>query len=313
MTWGRWLLAVCVVPGLALVLLAAAMLDARSVVRRPDYAAHVLDPSVAVQDLAMDARGRRCDILVDGDSTALHGIDPRILTAATGLSACNIANPRPVWVAAGSFPLDHFLANNPAPKWLILQFSPEFLYTTGDWQGMSIFAPYVMLLRHGPPGLTLRTAVLHPGESVQMLKFLLTMELAHPPAAELARRRQVYDRTLAEAIVSGGRIDPAEPPGQGCDVPPHGLTHAPDAEFVSTMRRRYEARGIRTLIVAAPVPDCDSQLHTFTGGLGGLLDDAPRSLPRALFVADDRHMTAAGAAVQSRHLAQLIQSRLARP
>ena len=116
---------------------------------------------------------RQCDVLVFGDSTAMTGIDPAQVQAATGLRTCNIAVTNAVLAVVGNLPLDHFLAHNARPRLLLLQFSPEDLEPESHVWTRSIYAEGLLeLLRHGSDAEIRQILLEHPRETIAFAGYI---------------------------------------------------------------------------------------------------------------------------------------------
>jgi hypothetical protein len=310
LTYRRWLTVFFAFLLATLAVLAAGMLYAAHIVRQPGYAFQQLNPSIDVQERPFHLVHQHCDVLIDGDSTASTGIDPRVITAQTGLSACNIASTRPIVDAFGTWPLDTYLQHNAAPRVLVLQFGPELFYRATRWEDIPAYAPYVLLLRQGTAGAALRLLLLHPVQSVQWLETVLKLQMPRD-AAEDARLHGVYARTMDTFDQSHGRLNLELPALASCDAKPLDLYGPLDSAWIEQLRRRYQTRGILTLVDSSPIPACDPQLDKFQHDLAPLLDADTRPLPIGLFVAGDRHLTADGARIQTAILAKQIEAALA--
>jgi hypothetical protein len=291
--------------------LAAGMAVAVAILRQPGYAAEISDPSLAVQEKAFQDRDQACDVLIDGDSTASIGVDPRVITAQTGLSACNIASTRPIFDALGTLHLDAWLAHNSRPRVLVLQFGPEIFYREPSWEHIQPVAPYVMLLHNVSVDAAVRAMVFHPASSLRALQVVFKLRYFPPGPAALAHRREVYARTLAAFHESRGRLNLELPALSACDSKPLLLYGPLDSAWIKQLREKYEARGIITLVNSSPIPECDPQLAKFQHDLAPFLDADTKAMPIGLFVGGDRHMTADGARIEAAQLAEQIKSTLA--
>jgi len=279
-----------------------------NVVRRPNYPASTGDPAVLLQDSAFTLRNQSCDILVDGDSTANVGIDPTVLAARTGLTACNIATSRPIVDQLGTLPLDAFLQHNPPPKLIVLQYGPEVFYRAASgWQHNGPYVSFLMLTRNFPPQTALRTMLRHPAENTQFVLYILQHQLLpnHPE-----RQLPQFHRALDHAAVSNGQLDLNLPAQTACLAPPLPLYGPVDTAWIAQLRQKYQARGIAILIRAAPIPACDPQLARFQRDLTPVVDGPVEALPISSFVAGDRHTTQPGSLLDTLGLVRLIQSRL---
>ena len=310
MTYRRWLTIFSAFLLATVAALAAGMTYAALVIRRPDYAQRQLDPSIDVQERPFKLIHQHCDVIIDGDSTASTGVDPRVITEQTGLSACNIASTRPIFDAVDTGPLDTYLEHNAAPKILVLQFGPEIFYRATKWENIQPYAPYVLVLRQGTFGAAMRLILLHPVQSIQVLQLFVKLQIPRSPAEDL-RLQGVYARTMAGFDESHGRLNLELPALIGCDAKPLELYGPLDAAWIKHLREKYEARGILTLVNSSPIPACDPQLVKFQHDLAPYLDTNTKPMPIGLYVAGDRHMTAEGARTEAAILADQIKAALA--
>jgi hypothetical protein len=93
-----------------------------------------------------------CDVLCLGDSLAKHSLVPRVIEAATGRHAFNLA------VAAGPAPITYFvfrraLDGGARPSAVVFDFKPSLLaggprYRVREWQEVLTFGESLDLLRH---------------------------------------------------------------------------------------------------------------------------------------------------------------------
>jgi hypothetical protein len=291
--------------------LLALLFLATRIVRRPDYAAHMSDPSLVVQERAFVVHGADCQVLITGDSTASTGIDPPIVARLTGLTTCNIASTRPIWDATGTFALDTWLKHNAAPRILVFHFGPEMFYREAGWDHIPSFEAYVLLLRQGNWKDAWLTMLSHPVRSIEFLQFVLKQELIRRPPAETNRLQQVFVRTISIFDQSNGRLNLEAPALKSCEAVEPELYGKLDRAWIRHLREKYQAMGIPTLVIAAPIPACDPHLSQFESALGPNVDVNVHALPVGLFVTGERHFTPEGAFAESALVSARIQAALA--
>ncbi len=309
MTFRRWLTTVFLVLLGSAAMLFVALFHAMRFVQQPGYPEHNTDPTTLLQDSGFRLRGKQCDVLIYGDSTANVGIDPRVITAGTGLSACNIAVTRPVIDDLGGLPLDAFLEHNPRPKLLVLQFGPEDFYPAkSPWEHAAPFSPLLMLSRDVPRPSALRIMLRHPAETSQFVLFLLKDEFA-PSMANNEARSQDFHHALQHAAESNGQLNLPFPAQTECLASGLPLYGPLDPQWSKRWRERYEAKGIPVLIRLAPVPSCDPQLAKFRRELAPYADGPLEDLPIEDFTPGDRHTTPAGSQAETMGLVKLIEAR----
>jgi hypothetical protein len=309
MSLRRWFSIFALVLATAAGLLVAGLLHSMRAVRQAGYAEASGDATVVLQDRGFMLHDTRCAVVVYGDSTADVGLDPRLIEAQTGLSACNIATNRPVVDTLGMMPVDEFLKHNPKPRLIVLQFGPETFYRGGDaWQHNGPMSPLAMLTRNRPRSEALMTMARHPAETVQFLLFLLQSEV-FPRKVDRVRVKATFDRILRHAEVSHGQLDLGLPPIATCVGSPLKLYGPVDEAWIRELHRRYESQGIAVLVRASDVPPCDPQLATFQRDLAGKVDGDVEVMPVNLFVMGYRHTTQEGSQVETQGLIELMKLR----
>lgn len=309
MTYRRWFSIFFMVLAVAAALLVAGLFHAMNVVRQPGYPATTGDPEVELQDSVFTLHNTACDVVIDGDSTANVGLDPRVITAETGLTACNIATNRPNTDDLGTLPLDHFLANNPKPKLIVFQFGPEDFYRAkSPWQHAGPYTPLLLLSRDLPQRDALHIMVQHPAETTQFLLYVLQHEIA-PLKFDSPKVAEQYRHALEHARQSNGQLDLNLPAQTACRAPALPLFGPLDSTWASQLHQKYSDMAIPVLVRAAPLPACDPQLEKFQHDLAPLVDGNVEALPIGMFVAGDRHTTQEGSQAVTMGLVKLIQDR----
>jgi hypothetical protein len=264
--------------------------------------------------------GADCEIALYGDSSALHGLDPATITAATGLSACNIAETGPVEDVVGTeYPLDTYLRHNKRPRYLVMMFTPAY------------YAPYrAPFTRFYPQG------VLYAVKYGDLRKLALGL-LRHP--TWMVHFSVWAGQNLVERVFTG--LQPTPGPAeqlaiaarfdrethQGYIPYPHGPetscvrdTWDPSqrmvgrfADGLAAMRQRYATGGTQVFVEITPAAACSSQLEEFRRDSDGLHDNAFQTLPIHDFAEGDVHLTDAGAQIVSRQVAAQILAAMPTP
>lgn len=262
---------------------------------------------VQSNDAVFDMRGRECDVLIFGDSTAMTGIDPDRVQRETGFKTCNIAVTNAVLAVTHNLTLDHFLANNPKPRILLIQLSPDgFQPASSTWASTIYPEGMLELLRHGDPTQSRRMLLHHPQEAIAFAGYaagfsLYTVgkkfwsHLTNTPAG---------DDSVA---IHNGFFTPPSPARKSCE-PAVPLSNAlADGKYarsvVEQYQRMYGSASRVVLVNVAPIPSCDRNLGAFSSQLSGVTSNVLLPLPVGLFN-DARHYTADGSALVSSLVAQ---------
>jgi hypothetical protein len=269
--------------------------------------------SVWVQsnDAVFAMRDRDCDVLVFGDSTAMTGIDPDVVQRDTGLKTCNISVTNSVLAVTHNLTLDSYLANNPGPRVLLVQLSPDgFQPESNGWEQTVYPEGMLELLRHGSSSKSRHELFTHPREAIAFAGYaagFTVYGLAKEVWFEATDRRAEEN----SVTVHNGFFTPPSPASTSCDL---GATFSnPKAggsfpsRVVHQFQANYASRSTVVLVNVAPIPACDQNLADFTSELNGVTSNSVMPLPVGLFN-DSRHYTAVGSAVVSRLVAQELLS-----
>ncbi|HEV2647003.1 MAG TPA: hypothetical protein VGU46_11615 [Acidobacteriaceae bacterium] len=269
--------------------------------------------SVWVQsnDAIFNIHDRPCDVLIYGDSTAMTGINPAVVERNTGFKTCNISVTNSVLSVTHNLTLNRYLANNPRPRVLLIQLSPDgFQPESNSWDNTVYPEGLLELLRHGTPTETRRVLVHHPREAIAFAGYAAGFTLyslgkdtwshlthTHPPQQEVA--------------IHNGFFTPPSPPTTRCEPGATFSNPAAGGEFPRTLvdqyRTLYAGRSAVVLVNVAPIPACDQNLQAFTTELDGITSNPVLPLPVTLFN-DPRHYTAVGSAVVSRLVAEEVNA-----
>jgi hypothetical protein len=261
------------------------------------------DPFLLIADYAFSLKRVNCDVVIYGDSTALTGLDPTVVSRETGLKTCNIAQAQSIIQILGMLALDTYLENNDPPKYIVMQFAPETLS-----RGRSDFfwsEGLTLLLRKKRLLDALPTFILHPAHayefSIWAIKVKVT-SLIKPP----------IDFTPTEAIFRshGGLLILPKSAETHCL---NNITYVqPTADWVRSLKVKYAKNGIRVLVNASPLPTCSPIAALATQGTRNLTDNSLSLYPIGLFCDLDRHLTLEGAERASRELSDQLLARMRR-
>ncbi len=266
----------------------------------PEYQDHAQFPSFVGLGYGSRLHGADCEVVVDGDSSALTGVVPAVIEQRTGLKTCNIADVAGVKYINGMAVLDGYLARNRPPRFLVLLFVPENLNNPRNWVEVAHFEGWFYALRFHRGRALLHRIVEDPED------FMISAELGlrtglqwlpFPPLPpELAQARERH----------GGRLAEPGPPPNEC-APPLRM-RPPDPAWVAGLRERYSRPGTTVLIDVTPEPRCDPSFAFYALRLGpGLIDNTLQSLPLNNYTDTGRlHTGEAGAQILSERLAEQI-------
>lgn len=256
-------------------------------------------------DRVFTAHDIPCDVLVYGDSSAITGVDPAIVQQRTGLRTCNVAQTKAVIVVLGTKGLDLFLAHNPKPRYLVLQFTGADFYKPESWKDTTAYMEGVVpLLRYYSKRDFILTTLRHPEIIMGMMHYAYVTG----PSDLWTNRRHLANLTSNTPLIDVHFVR-SEPTQTNCalvdDLDP--TFHTPDPVFVQQLREKYAHAADHLLIDASPLSTCDPKFNYISQHLHGLSNTLER-YPPELFNEGYSHYTKAGAQRVSEELAQQIQS-----
>jgi hypothetical protein len=267
------------------------------------YVRHQKNSYLAISDYPFSLKDRNCDVLIYGDSSALTGVSPPVIEAATSLRTCNIAQPNTTLAIAGTFALDSYLKNNARPKFLIFQFiAPDF--APRDPNSRLNDEGALQLARHR---LDLQTFLLfgrHPIQTLEFSEFILNTALIDTDWTD-----DTYDRAWTQIRTTHGLFTTPGPPLKTC-VGELEL-RAPDAAWIRELRSKYSQEGTRVLVYVAPYPECDGSYDYYSERLAQLSENHLRRSSITMFN-EQNHFTREGADLNSVSIAKDIANLLHR-
>jgi hypothetical protein len=262
---------------------------------------------VQSNDAVFDMQNRDCDVLVYGDSTAMTGIDPEVVSRSTGFKTCNISVTNAVLAVTGNLTLDHYLQQNARPKVLVIQLSPDdFQQENRVWKHTIYAEGLLEQLRHGDPVESRRILMTHPREAVSFAGYAAGFSAYYAI-------RDVWFRTTRlraedQVQVRNGFFTPPAPPRTYCDTDTKLNDHSRGAfsrTLADDFRSTYTPRSSVVLVDVAPIPSCDDNLAAYASELNGITSNSLQALPIELFN-DGRHYTARGSRIVSTMIARQV-------
>ena len=281
-----------------LMLLIPALFLASSIpiVRSKSFPLESGDPFLWNPDYAFSLKHVDCEVVIYGDSTALTGLDPTVVSRATGLKTCNIAQSQSIVEILGMVALDTYLKNNVPPKYVVMQFAPETLSRKSN-----IFWPegLTLLLRKKSLLEALPTLVRHPVRAYQFSIWAIKAK-----AGSLIKPPPDFGSTEAIFRSRGGLLILPKAAETHCH---NDIAYAqPTVEWVRMLKEKYGNNGTRVLINVSPLPTCSPIAALAAAGTRNVTDNSLSLYPIGLFCDRDRHLTLEGAERASLELAQQL-------
>jgi hypothetical protein len=265
------------------------------------YVRHQRNSYLAISDYPFTLKNSNCEVIIYGDSSALTGVSPPVIEAATSLRTCNIAQPNTALAIVGTFALDSYLQNNARPRFLIFQFAaPDF--APRDPNGRLYEEGALQLARHKLDLQTLQLFLRHPIQTLEFSEFILRTALLERDWTD-----GTYDRAWTQIQTTHGLFTAPGPPLKTCvgDLE----VRAPDAAWIQQLRSKYSREGTRVLVYAAPYPECDRSYDYYSQKLAPLADNPLQRSSIRLFN-EKNHLTREGADLNSENIARDISRML---
>lgn len=264
---------------------------------------------VQSNDAVFHMRGRNCEVLIFGDSTAMTGINPDLVQQQTGLRTCNIAITNAVLSVTGNLTLDHYLANNARPRVILVQFSPEGFQQAGRTWKRTIYAEGLLeLLRHSSPQQWRRVLLTHPREAVAFAGYAAGFTTYYGLKRGLYHAAHITpDEDTVQ--VRNGFFTPPSPPRATCEplAEPSISQGDPSPRKVVDHYLQYRHASSTVLVNVAPIPACDQNLQAYRQELSGITSNVLLALPIHFFNGQ-RHFTADGSQIVSRMISAQINA-----
>ena len=233
---------------------------------------------------ARTLHGADCQVLVYGDSTAMVGVSPAVITAKTGLTACNIAEFEGMTQVTGTLLVDRFLESNPRPRFLVFMYAPEDLHATTGWSGVSTFEATSYIVEQEHTGATLRALLTHPGPVFDWAGQGMRQALMN------VRNKGLSADAITLRARNGGQLPLHTEKTLPCDSIRRDVPA--QAAWIDGLRSRYAVDGTQVLIDATPTISCDPSLPFFQLTTHGLIDNQPYAALTADSYTDDGRLHA---------------------
>jgi hypothetical protein len=265
------------------------------------------DPSwVQASSMLYVSHNAPCEVVLYGDSTAITGLDPDAIQAATHLRTCNIAQTKGALVVLGTSALDIYLAHNPRPRYLLFQFSAADFYKPTHWSdSYSYMEGAIDLLRFYPATEFAHQLLRHPELFIGAMHYAYVSGPVHY-WQNRHRPNALLDLNASPLNVHFIRDYPAyDNCTEVVDADP--LFHSPDPHFIQMLRQHYSRFAEHVLIDVAPSSACDPHSADLAHSLAGV-DNSLQQYPASLFNEGYTHYTKQGSAMISQQVAAQIES-----
>ncbi len=282
---------------LMLIIPALFLVSSIPIVRSKSFPVESGDPFLLNPDYAFSLKHVDCEVVIYGDSTALTGLDPTVVSRATGLKTCNIAQAQSIVEILGMLALNTYLTNNAPPKYVVMQFAPETLSRERN----TMFWPegLTLLLRKKSLLDALPTFVRHPVQAYHFSIWAIKAKFASliKPPPDFGSMETIFRSR-------GGLLILPKPAETHCV---NDIAYAPPAvAWVRMLKEKYAKNGTQVLINVSPLPNCSPIASPVAAGTQHVTDNSLSLYPIGLFCDLDRHLTLEGAERASLELGEQL-------
>jgi hypothetical protein len=246
---------------------------------------------------------RDADIVLVGDSTLLRGVKPAIVQEETGLTVRSI----PLYASAGPYAyqllLDNYLAHNRAPRAFLFYLAPS----APILGAAHTYEKSWVLMRFG----SVLEALNHDVNLFDLIRTdnRLVEEYRHRDTAGAQKMARVLEQTSGYSPASKPALQDCHFDGKAINEATAGLKFGEVPwDMTESLRRRYAARGIKTLLYVSPMPLCDVSFSFFKDRYPAAINTLTQKPNDSFF--DETHMTDAGASANSREVGAALHAAL---
>jgi len=276
-----------------------------AMLRSPGYPQSAPDLFSQIQDFPFTLHAANCQVLIYGDSSVVTGLNPVLVEKSTRLKTCNIAQSQSIVAVLGTFPVDAYLRENQAPKYLVIQLAPESFYREKEWGNQRDLLPIMELARHRPGLDTDVRLMVHYKETLNDLIDVILNVYSKGRRSQAASTRR-WAKPVEDSYYDhlGWLTFPMDPETKCLQA--YAVSAPLDVSWLGSVRRKYSALGMTVMIDASPIPDCDPRLREYRQALAPYIDHPLEAYPISMFNDLDRHFDEEGAVLDSTTLSNRI-------
>ena len=204
---------------------------------------------VPVRDYPYDVTGADADVVIFGDSSALAGVDPRLMEPRLGVKVVNLSPILKSLSMMEDKPLAAYLRHNKAPRLIVVYVAP---WNTGTAPDEASPDGLVVMMRHDSPGHMLEWVARHPVEMLNADIFIGSLTLGRIGKPQTTSSREAASKALGFSPYPGV-LPHLEP---GCRLGPSYVVPPDAGSWARKIVERYQTPQTRVVLYLAPLPDC---------------------------------------------------------
>jgi hypothetical protein len=281
-------------------------------VQMPSYAKWSRVPDFPLLDFSFKSAGQNADVVIFGDSSANHGIDPSLMSAALGVKVLDMPNGLGGLLVVNDLSLRRYMAADKPPQLIIFYFAPWNLdYGHDDIRTDPLYNGMEMLVRYGTAGEIFAFVKAHPAYAIQFpLMFYranINPQMFH---------QKLYREQARQVVATNGHGDTIGTLhyDSGCVIPT-ALIGRMRYDWVRRMAETYSTPQTKVLVYVAPIPGCSNAQAAVDHARAVLPLAPPKTMPAPLFLDDQYyiHLYADGVPLATQNLIDAARPLLAAP
>jgi len=248
-------------------------------VRTADFEQWSESPYTPPLNFAFETAGKNADVVLFGDSTLLHGIDPSQMSAALGVKVLNLPGTVATLRILDDLALRRYMQVNRPPRLIVFYFAPwDFDYSHSTYP-TSTYAGVELLMHRGTAAEILAFVEHHP---LQSLQFPFQFYYANRRVATILQH-PYRSIGLEVARTQGHFTNPVQTKlTPDCQFPAAVMDEL-RFDSVKTIGERYQTPQTKVLYFVAPVPNCRNATPVVNRSYSELPAVPPKEMPAAMF------------------------------
>jgi hypothetical protein len=241
-----------------------------------------------ILNFAFSAAGRNADIVIYGDSSANHSLDPLQMSAVLGVKVVDLPSNLSVLLVDDDLPLRHYIKADRPPKIIVLYLAAwDVDYRHIDISSIPTYSGMDILARYGTKNDIYSFVKAHP---MTALQFPLMFYPANFGVDGLLHRGLLRQRAV-EVAATNGHTDSVGPRrAQSSCVIPAGLIDRIRFDGIKELIQKYTTPQTKVLLFLAAIPSCTNAQAIVDRARLLLPTAAPEILPASLFVDDNYYV-----------------------
>jgi hypothetical protein len=276
-------------------------------VRLPSYSHWSGFADSPTLNYAFEAAGQNADVVIYGDSSANHAIDPRQMSAALGVSVVDLPSNLSVLLVDDDLPLRHYMEADRPPKVIVLYLAAWDLdYRHMDINSNPLYTGLDILGRYGTSKEIYSFIKAHP---TMALQFPFMFYPANFGVDGLLHRGLLRQRAIEVVATKGYAALVVGSHATSSCVIPIGLIDRIGFDGIGQLIKKYSTPRTKVLVYVASVPSCTNAQAVVDRARQVLPTAPPKIMPASLFVDDNYyvHLFAEGVPQATSNLIEAVR------